>query len=145
MKRMITLMIALLFVISSLVMAGDRVKNDVDWQSFNANLVKALKSDCEGLQVSAMVQYLNHADSLDINPAVLNVIGVYRDSKNLAAKRLALATLHKMDNNFAIGFLRRALRFEESPVLQNQIAHIIAARESGGTQQPVSDTMVVIR
>jgi hypothetical protein len=116
------------FVLSVSQLAGSDMnvsKTKTDWQAFSENLVVALKSNNEGLQQSAMSQIIRYADNVDVDDAVYDVMQIYRSNKNESVRRLALTTLYKMQNKWALSFLRRAVQFEESPVLKNQICHIL--------------------
>lgn len=96
-----------------------------DWQAFSKNLVKALATPNEGLQLSAMQQIITYADKLDVDDAVFDIMRFYRDHKNEKVRQLALTTLYKTQNKWAMGFLRLAVRFEKSPLLKRQIYKIL--------------------
>lgn len=98
--------------------------SDVDWAKFSKNTVKALKSDSPGLQKSAMQMVIKYGDKLDVGDAVFDVMRVFRNGKNRGDRRLALAALVHMDNEWAMGFLKRQSEFEKDPVIKNQLASL---------------------
>jgi hypothetical protein len=124
MKKIIILIIAVItlhFVIGT----ASATEKPTDWSSFSASLVRTLTSPNEGLQLSAMTQIIKYADHLDVDNAVFNVMRIYREHENEKTRQLALTTLYKMKNKWAINYLRRAVLFEESPVLKKHIFHIL--------------------
>lgn len=102
----------------------------VDWKTVGKNLVRAPASGNEGLRLSAMEFFVQHADKLDLDAAVYDVMHVYRTHKNLRVRKLALATLHKMQNKWAMEFLKVDLRFQESEELRRMVAAIVREYEA---------------
>jgi hypothetical protein len=122
MKRLSIILIALLVCIPMLAFSGEKAEADqVDWNAFGKNLVKAIASGNEGLQRSAMRLIIHHADKVDVGQAVFDLVQIYRNNKNEKVRQLAIVTIYKIQNKWAMGFLKRDLKFEESPVLQKQI------------------------
>ena len=74
--------------------------------------------------------YIQHADKLDINDAVYEVMHVYRNSKNDREQKLALVTLYKMQNKWAMEFLKVDLRFQDSAELKRMVAAIVQEYEA---------------
>lgn len=105
------------------VQANDTPKEN--WDLFSKNLVMALKSQNEGLQRSAMMRIIQHADKVKVDAAVYDVVRIYRSHSDENMRQLALVTLYKMDNKWAIDFLKRAAKFEKSPKLRKQIYAIL--------------------
>lgn len=105
------------------VQANDLPKEK--WDSFSNNLIVALKSQNEGLQRSAMMRIIQYADKVKVDVAVYDVVRIYRKHSDENMRQLALVTLYKMDNKWAIDFLKRAAKFEKSPRLQKQIYAIL--------------------
>ena len=98
--------------------------SDVDWAKFSKNIIKALKSDSPGLQKSAMQMVVKYGDQLDVNDAVFDVMRIFRNEKNRGERRLALAALVNMKNDWAIGFLKRQSEYEKDPVIKNQLVSL---------------------
>lgn len=115
-------LIAFLALGLSSVNAGER---EIDWKLVSKNLVKALASDNDGLRQSAMVLIIRHSDKLRVNDAVYDVMHIYRTNKDERVKQLALATLHKMESKWAMGFLRMDLKFQESVKLRRMVLAIL--------------------
>jgi HEAT repeat protein len=104
-----------------------------DWKAFSKNLVKALASPNEGLQLSAMQQIIRYSEHLNVKAAVIDVMRIYRNHRDLQVRRLALTALAKTNSNLALGFLRRAIGFEKSPVLKKQIYFILKEHDAIST------------
>ncbi len=102
----------------------------VNWKLVGKNLVRSLASENEGLRQSAMDFYIKHADKLDINAAVYNVMHVYRNHKDARVKKLALVTLYEMQNKWAMEFLKVDLRFQDSEELKRMVAAIVQEYEA---------------
>ena len=100
-------------------------EREIDWKHVSKNLVKALASENDGLRQSAMVMIVRHGDKLRVNDAVYDVMHIYRTHKDERVKQLALATLHKMESKWAMGFLRVDLRFQESEKLRRMVLAIL--------------------
>ncbi len=122
MKRLALVLVILLVSIPMLAWSGETAEaGQVDWNAFSKNLVEAIASDNEGLQRSAMRLIIRHADKVDVDQAVFDLVRIYRAHKNERVQQLAVVTLHKIQNSWAMDFLKRDLKFQESPVLQRQI------------------------
>ena len=122
MRRLWLVLLIILVSIPMLAWSGEKAEtNQVDWNSFSKNLVKAIASDNEGLQRSAMRLIIHHADKVDVNQAVFDLVRIYRYHKDTKVRQLAIVALDKIHNKWAMGFLKRDLKFQESPVLQKQI------------------------
>jgi hypothetical protein len=87
-------------------------ERNVNWGTVSENLVSALQSDNPGLQQSAMRLIIQHADKVNVDEAVINMMGLYRYSDNTKVRQLALVTLHKIQNQYAMDFVKRNLKYE---------------------------------
>lgn len=105
-------------------------EKEIDWKRVSKNLVRALASGNDGLRQSAMDFFIQHADKLDIDAAVYDVMHVYRNHKDEKVKKLALVTLYKMQNKWAIEFLKVDLRFQDSAELKHLVAAIVQEYEA---------------
>lgn len=103
----------------------------INWKHVSKNLVRALSSENEGLRQSAMHFYIENADKLDIDVAVYDVMRVYRNHKDERVRKLALVTLYKMQNKWALEFLKVDLRFQDSQELKKMVAAILQEYEAG--------------
>ena len=109
-----------------LAFSGEQAEADqVNWNAFSKNLVKAIASENEGLQRSAMRMIIHHADKVNVDQAVFDLVRIYRSNKNEKVRQLAVVALHKIQNKWAMDFLKRDLKFEDSPVLQKQILYCV--------------------
>ena len=100
-------------------------EREINWKLVSKNLVRALASENEGLQQSAMEIFVRHADRLDINAAVYDVMRVYRNHPSPRVRKLALVTLYKMQNKWAMEFLKLDLRFQDDETLKRMVAAIL--------------------
>jgi hypothetical protein len=95
--------------------------SDVNWEMFSKNIVRALQSDNEGLQQSAMQLVVKYGPKLDTKDAVFDVMRIYRNNKNQQVRRLALITLTKMQSKWAMDFLKGEIKYETDPVISKQL------------------------
>jgi hypothetical protein len=84
----------------------------VDWEIVSENLVNAIQSDNPGLQQSAMRLVIQYADHVDVEDAVFNMMRLYRYSEDSKVRQLALVTLHKIGDEYAMDFVRRNIEYE---------------------------------
>lgn len=141
MKRIIGITIVLVLGIMLIAWSnGTAQVAKTNWDAFSKNLVKAIASDNEGLQLSAMGMIIRYSDSLDVDDAVFDIVRIFRNHKNPRVRRLALVTLHKIQNDWSMYFLQRNRKFETDPAILKQSCCIVnyylakkSAKESEGT------------
>ena len=97
----------------------------IDWQAFSTNLIKAIKSSNEGLQLSAMQQVIRSSDSLDVVLARYVVMDVFMNHKDQQVRQLALATLSKIDNPMDIGLLELHYKWEKNETIKKMINNVL--------------------
>ena len=102
---------ALLLMIINVTSALATERN-VKWDVVSENLVNALQSDNPGLQQSAMRLIIQYANQVDVDEAVFDMMCLYRHSDDSKVRQLALVTLHKIGDDYAMGFVKRNLQFE---------------------------------
>ena len=124
MKRIATILTV--FVLAFLLVAANNSQAS-DYEAFSKNLVKALKSDNQGLQVSAMEKVIRYGTAVNVDGAVLDIVRVYRTNKNEQFRQLALAAIHAMQNEWALGIVQRDYRFERNPKIKRMMAAVITA------------------
>lgn len=126
MKRLSLILIVLLVSIPMLAFGGEQTDADqVNWNAFSKNLVKAVASENEGLQRSAMRLIIHHAENVNVDQGVFDLLRIYRSNKNEKVRQMAVVALHSIQNKWAMNFLKRDLKFEDSPVLQKQILYCV--------------------
>lgn len=96
------------------------------WEAFSENLVRSLQSEYDGVKSAALGMIIRYGNQLDVDEAVFDVVGIYRTHENEKMKRMALVALGNMENEWAIEFMERAQRFEDSPVLQQTMKAVVA-------------------
>ena len=125
MKRRAIITAAMVAFMAFGMSTANAQEQNVDWKLVSKNLIKALASDNAGLRQSAMLMIVRHGDKLQVKDAVYDVMHVYRTSDNPCVQKLALATLHKMESKWAMGFLRVDYRFQKSDELKRMVAAIL--------------------
>ncbi len=122
MRKLLLSCLALVTLVS-FSFAGDKEK-EIDWQLFSKNLVKSLKSDNQGVRLSAMQLIIEYSNNVDVNNGVYDVMRTFRDNKDQNVRKLALVTLHKMNNGWAKEFLKMHYKFEENKCIKKMIDQI---------------------
>ena len=118
---MISFLIFSLFLCSS-ILAGDQSDK---WQKASQNMVFALKHGPDGLKQSVLQNIIRYGENLQVEEAVYDVMSIYRSHPDERVRQLALVALYKMNNNWALSFLERAIKFEKSPKLRKSICAIL--------------------
>lgn len=130
-KNLVMLVTVGLLVLAFTAVYANENLDNVDWNAFSDNLVVGLKSDNVGLKTSAMQQVIRYADKVDVNDAIFEIVEVYRSSNDENMRKLALATMYKSGNAWAMDFLKRNLKFEKSEKMRATIYHILNEYEPG--------------
>jgi hypothetical protein len=81
--------------------------------------VKAIKSDNEGLKVSALRLVIKHGDKVNVEEATLGIVELYRRSDNEQFRQLALAVINATQNEWALNIVARDYQFETNPTIKN--------------------------
>jgi len=121
--KLAALAVAIVFLSLNVTLA-DHPAN-VDWDKFSNSLVKSLKSDNEGVRLSAMQLVIKYGDKVNVSSARYEVMDTFMNHDNQKVRQMALVTLYKINNVFDMGLLERQYKFEEDPVIQNQLAAIL--------------------
>jgi hypothetical protein len=112
-NQKVTIFIAFAFIIMIInVSSALAAERTVNWDALSENLVNALKSDNPGLQQSAMRLIIQYADYVHVDAAIFNLMRLYRQSNDSKVRQLALVTINKMRNTYAIDFIKRNLKYE---------------------------------
>ena len=122
MKRIV--IISTIFVVAFFLSATVS-SQATDFEAFSKNLVKALKSDNQGLQVSAMQKVIKYGTKVNVDAAVINIVRVYRTNKDERFRQLALAAISSMQNEWAVGIVQRDYRFERNPKIKRMMAAVL--------------------
>lgn len=135
MKRNTTLLAIILLtsaaLISNTALATQPIDNRdhlvtaVDRITFSKNILTALHSENAGLKISAMQKVVKYKDLVDINNSVLELMRVYRKSNDEKMRQLALVTIHAIQNDWALGILKRDLQFEQSPKIKKLMIAVL--------------------
>ena len=106
-------------------------ESNVDWETFGKNLNGALKSDNQGVRLSAVQQVIQYGDKVDVKDGIFEIVEMYRTNKDVKVRQLALSAINSTQNKWAMDFLSRNLKFEKSEPLKKQIYYILNAYEPG--------------
>lgn len=112
-----------------ITIAGDHFIQTTDWQKFSENLVVALNSCNCGLQVSALQKVIKYSNQVTINKAIKKIVRLYRCHPDLRVRRLALVTIHAVQNEWAIGIVKRDLPFESNPKMKKLMQAVITGNK----------------
>ncbi|MEJ2636870.1 MAG: hypothetical protein P8184_16470 [Calditrichia bacterium] len=122
--KSILVFLLLLFFTWTAALAQDQARK-TNWDAFSKNLVAALASGNEGLQLSAMGMIIRYSDSLNVKDAAFDIIRVFKFHKNPNARRLAMVTLHKIGHPYAMYFLKRQIQFEKEDCIRKHCCCIV--------------------
>jgi hypothetical protein len=93
--------------------------------------------------LGAIQQIAIYGSHLDVDDAVFDVVGVYRNSKNENERILALSALGKMKNAWAMDFLSRSVPFEKNDRVR-QITIDVVNQYRTGPNNPESARALAI-
>jgi hypothetical protein len=136
----------ILVLLAGIVLCGFVYSQEqsTDWQRFSVNLVKAFKVPNDGLHQSAMGMIIRYADKLDVDDAVFDIVRIFRSHKDSRVRQLALVTLHKMQNAWAMDFLKRHYKFERDAAIRKMNCCIVNGYYAGLNQVQPADTVQVL-
>ena len=102
-----------------------------DWKAYGQQLRDALTVDHEGLRHSALRLIIAYADQLELgNPAVVDLMRVYRDDDSEQARRMAVVALGELDSPLAVAYLERSREFEKSDAVKRTITAVVNDRRA---------------
>lgn len=115
----------LLLLAASTAFANEEVVNRVDWKRYGENLGQALESGNWGLQRSALQMIIQKGDRLNYKSCAIQVLNVYLTHEHEGFRQLALVALHKIQNAWALEYLRTRIGHEKSPRLKRLMGLIL--------------------
>ena len=105
--------------------------DEAAWIQFGENLVVALKSDNDGLKVSALQLIAAYGERIDVSDARFEMVRLFRDNKDSRVRMMALAALSKTRDAWVADFLYRSARFERDAHMAGLMYHAAIANERG--------------
>ena len=78
---------------------------------------------------------IRYSDKIDVTDGVFDVMREFRNNDDQNIRKLALITLYKMNDNWAIEFLKMQHQYEENQDIKNKIEHIVYAYENNNQEQ----------
>lgn len=125
MKRLVNFLCLTVISVCFMFSNASAQERDVDWDVFGKNLVKAIQSDNEGLQRSAMCMIIRYADYINVKDAKFDIVRIFRSHKNPKVRQLAMVTLYHMQDAWAMYFLKRNIKFEKDECILKQNCCIV--------------------
>lgn len=137
MKRYSTLFAAGLFSLSTLFTAASATPKStdlnscptclktpptetMDWSKFSKGVKVALTNDNLGIRQSALQQVIGYGDQLNIDRnSIFEIVKIYRNSTDESTRIMALAALNATQDPWALDFLKRSVRTENSAHVAN--------------------------
>lgn len=110
-----------------IVNSGFTQTGEDKWEAFSKNLIRALESTNEGLQISAMRMIIRYSDNLDVKDAAFDLVRIFRNHHDQRVRRLAMVTLYHIQNDWAMYFLKRNRQFEKDKTILRQSCCIVNA------------------
>ncbi len=104
------------------------------WETLRANLVKGLIEDDDAIRSAAMRLVIQYGNLVDVDDAVFDIVGIYRNHESRRMRQMAVVTLGATGNDWALDFLRRSLPFEKSAVLQRTITGVLTQHDTNHRQ-----------
>ena len=105
--------------------------DEAAWIQFGENLVVALKSDNDGLKISALQHIAAYGERLDVSDARFEMVRLFRDNKDKRVRMMALAAISKAHDAWIADFLYRSARFESDAHMASLMYHAAVANERG--------------
>jgi hypothetical protein len=140
--------LALMLMIINSVFA-QAPESKYDWEAISENLVVGIQSGNPGVQQAAMRMVIQHPQKLDVDEAINDLMHIYRFNDDTKMRQLALVTLHKINNEYAMDFAKRNLKFEndEKVLKLSQAALCDCARKNLFVNRELaeSDSLVASR
>lgn len=122
MKSLWYVVLVCLFLCNGFAQAGEN-----KWDAFSKNLVRAVQSSNEGLQISAMRMIIRYSNNLNVKDAVFDLVRIFRNHSDQRVRRLAMVTLYQIQDDWAMYFLRRNRQFEKDESILRQSCCIVNA------------------
>lgn len=115
MKRMMILVIVVFGLMVSHSWSGENIQQSViDWKLLSDNLVHAIKTPNEGLQISAMQLIIRYTPYLNVKEAKSNLEEIFWTSEDPRLRILAIVTLYSVDTSLTVFLINRRRNFEKN-------------------------------
>jgi hypothetical protein len=98
----------------------------VDWAAYSSRLVDGLRSSNDGIMQSALRLSIQYAGFVDVSPALLEVMKVYREHDDERVRHLAVVALASTGSRMALGYLQLSKDFESSAAIKRTIKAVTA-------------------
>jgi hypothetical protein len=126
---LIHLSLLILLCVSQFTFADTKERLDrVNWKAFSKNLLNGLAMENDGVRQAVMQNIIKYSDRLDVEDGVFKLVNIYRNHPDEKFRQLAVVTLGKIQNKWAMKFLKNNLEIEENPVIRHQITHCLCTQ-----------------
>lgn len=100
-------------------------------EALTNTLTDALESTHYGFQTSALRLLIAYGQDVNFDRrTVFDVVRLYRDHEDAQVRRMAVVALGQMDDDWAIDFLQRSLRYEQASPVKHTMAAVVAAHRA---------------
>lgn len=100
---------------------------EAQWHSYGERMAEALASGNEGLRQGALRMIILYGPNLGMKrAAVFEVVRIYRNHKDDRLRRMAVVALGNVQDSWAMDMLKRSVRFEKEPRVQQTIRAVLA-------------------
>ena len=107
------------------------VLTPAEWDAYGESLETILRNGQDGLQQSALGLVILYGPALEIGRAgVFEITRIYRNHADDRMRRMAVVALGRTQDAWALDFLKRSARFEDTPAVRHTIQAVIANAEA---------------
>ncbi|MFT5142677.1 MAG: hypothetical protein ACI80V_000384 [Rhodothermales bacterium] len=109
-------------------LSGTTAISVADVTTISGSVAEALKSGHRGLESAALRLVISYGKTIDLDDeAVLDVVRLYRDHRDENMRQMAIVAIGAANDDWAVDFLQRSERFEDSPRLRRTIHAVLQA------------------
>ena len=103
---------------------------NTNWTQFSHALTEAIHYPNAGVQMGAIQQIARYGDQLELSDeTIFEIVRIYRSSNDENVRILALMALGKTNDVWAMDFLKRSARFEDSARVLKHTRAVVQAYE----------------
>lgn len=96
------------------------------WRDYSERLSQTLMAEHAGLQQSALQRIIRYGSYLTSDKeTVFEIVKIYRGNDDERMRRMAVVALGELEDPWAMGFLKRAVRFEKSAEVAHTIKYVL--------------------
>lgn len=97
-----------------------------EWSDYSERLKDALTNEQAGVQQSALQQIIRYGSFFNSDKeTVFEIVSIYRNHDDDRMRRMAVMALGELEDAWAMGFLKRAVRFETSSEMAHTTRYVL--------------------